>query len=104
MLIGYSVLYIDNDPSVNEILWSRKIVYGTWDKALKQANILAEHEKTNLDADADDDNKDDNFIVSLARADSKSRCETFGHELIYKIQNKVMGQIGEIYIVPIFDE
>jgi hypothetical protein len=98
MLSGYSIVYIDDNLSVNDILLNRRIICETWDKALKQANIMAEEIKSSLE------DNNNTYILSLVKADSKSRCESYGHELIYRIDNKLIMKNGKIYIVPIFDE
>lgn len=94
MIIGYSVLYIDDDYGVGDVLWERRVVYSSWEDALKNAQKIAEKQKEKCGDDCD--------IISLSKSDSKNHCESRGNTKVYQVTNKYI--FGEIYIVPVFSE
>ena len=95
MIIGYSVLYVNDDITVKDALWSKRIVYNTWETALNQSMSRAEHEKNQYD---------DSYIISLVSSKSKTTCESYGSTQTYTIQMKGYGEIGSVHIVPVYGE
>lgn len=98
MLIGYSVLYVNDDIDINDVLWNRRVVYNTWDKAIHIANEKAKEEMERFDG---------SYIVSLIKANSQHTCESYGSTLAFTIKHKQFhGHVdgAEIYIVPVYDE
>lgn len=96
MIIGYSILYINDDTNVKDILWGKRVVYSTWEKALEMATKLAEGIKSN---------DDEILYVSLFRSNSRQICENTGNVIVYRFMYKTYGdETGNIYIVPIYDE
>lgn len=97
MIIGYSILYVDDDTNIKEVLWSKRIVYSTWEKALKMAGNKAEEIKSKYDNDIS--------YVSLFRADSKNICEKNDEVVVFRfIYKKSSIEFGNMYIVPVYDE
>lgn len=97
MLIGYLVIYVNSESSVENMLFNGGIIYKNWQDALKQANIIAEEE---MEKTIDDSC----FIICLAKSSSQSMCDSNGRTLIYTIQSRKHGQIGEVFIVAAFEE
>jgi hypothetical protein len=96
MIIGYSILYIDDDIGVEDILWERRVVYSNWDDALKKSKEVAEKEKNRRG--------EDSYLVSLLKSDSKKTCESNHRALVYKVNHKKLEMIGEVFIIPVFNE
>lgn len=97
MIIGYSILYINDDTDIKDVLWSKRIVYSTWEKALEMASMKAEEIKDKYNNDVS--------YISLFRADSKKVCEKDGDIIVYRfIYKKSSIDFGYIHIVPIYDE
>jgi hypothetical protein len=95
MNIAYSVLYINEDLTVKDLLWERRVVYDSWEKAIKACQEIAINEikrceKWNM--------------ISLVSSNSKNNCDKKGKELIFSIIQKEIGVIGEFYIVPVHIE
>lgn len=95
MIIGYSVLYITDDTNAKDILWKRKVLYSTWEGALEMAKSIADKEK---------DRREDNYLISVVSSTSKEICNTTGPTQIFIIKSKEFGEIGVVYIVPVYDE
>lgn len=95
MIIGYSVLYINNKITLKDILWERRVVHSTWEGALRMAYLKSDEEK-----------KKNNDIQVIALINSKSResCEKNGSTQVFAFNLKSLGEVGNIYIVPVFDE
>jgi hypothetical protein len=97
MIIGYSVLYINDDTDMKDVLWAKRIVYNSWEKALEMATNKAEEVKN--------DYKDEITYISIFRADSKKTCDKNGNTIVYKfIYKQYADEFGNIYIVPVYDE
>jgi hypothetical protein len=96
MIIGYSVLYIDDDTGVGDFLWGKRVVYSNWDDALKKSREVAEKEKDRLG--------DDSYFISLSKSTSKNDCESNRKTKVYQINHKKLEMIGEVFIVPVFNE
>jgi hypothetical protein len=96
MIIGYSVLYIDDDTGVGDILWERRVVYSNWNDALKKSQEVAEKEKDRWG--------DDCHLISLSKSTSKNDCESNRKTKVYQINHKRLEMIGEVFIVPVFNE
>ena len=95
MIIGYSVLYVNDYITVKDALWSKRVVYSTWESALNHAVSRAEQEKNQYD---------DSYIISLVSSKSKTTCESYGTAQVCTIQMKGYGEIGSIHIVPVYGE
>ena len=96
MIIGYSVIYVNDDITIKDALWGKRVVYSNWEESLKKGREKAEEEVNNWG--------EDTYIVSLCNSDSKKICESNGDAHIFTIKDKRIGNIGEIYIVPIYNE
>ena len=97
MIIGYSILYVDDDTNIKDALWTRRVVYSTWDKALDMAFIKANEVKSKYG--------DEVLYVSLSRADSNMSCKKNGNVIIFRFISKQYGnEFGNIYIVPVYDD
>jgi hypothetical protein len=96
MLIGYSVLYINEDMTIKDVLWEKRIVYSSWEESLKKAKEKAEEEIKNWG--------EKTYMVALSKSESKKMCESNGNTCVFKINHKSIGNIGEIYIVPVYNE
>jgi hypothetical protein len=95
MIIGYSVVFVNDDTTVKDVLWGKRIVYITWEMALDQAMSRANEEKNRYD---------DTYIISLVSSKSKVNCETYGDVQVFTVQLKGYGEVGSIHIVPVYDE
>lgn len=95
-MIGYSVVFINGDTTVKDALWSKRIVYLTWERALDQATSMANQEK--------DKYGDDSYIISLVSSNSKNICESNGNAQVFTVQIKEYGKVGGIYIVTVYSE
>jgi hypothetical protein len=97
MIIGYSILYVDDNINIKDVLWSRRIVYSTWEKALEMASMKATEIKNEYDNDVS--------YVSLFSANSRKMCEQNNEVSVYRIIYKKLSiEFGNIYIVPVYDE
>jgi hypothetical protein len=96
MIIGYSVLYIDDDIGAGDMLWERRVVYSAWEDALKNAQKMAEKQKERWGEDC--------YFISLSKSTSKNDCESRGNTKVYQINHKKLEIIGEVFIVPVFNE
>lgn len=96
MIIGYSVLYVNEDINIKDVLWDRRVVYSTWEKAM---NIAREMSNDKMER------REGTFIVSLIKAESRKNCETNGSTIAFLIKDRqIQGNIGEVNIVPVYDE
>lgn len=95
MIIGYSVLYVNEDIILKDILWNRRVVYNSWEKVIDIARQKSNEEIERCE---------DSFMISLIKATSQKECEKYGSTLAYTIKWKKQGDIGDIYIVPVYDE
>jgi hypothetical protein len=95
MIIGYSVLYIKNDITVKDILWERRVVYSTWERALEVANLIANKEK---------EMGDEYYIISIVTSKSKESCNKYGNTQLFTINMKCLGEVGNVCIIPVYDE
>lgn len=96
MIIGYSVLYVNDNMNIKDVFWNRRIVYSTWEKAMNAASEKAKEEMETYT---------NSFIVSLIKAESKKICETNGSTIAFIIKDRqIEGNVGEVYIVPDYDE
>jgi hypothetical protein len=95
MLIGYSVLYVNDDMSPKDTFCNKRIVYGTWERAVEVSQIRAEEEMRRYK---------DSSIISLIMSKSKEACEKNGEAHIFIINNKTYNESGNIYIVPVYFE
>lgn len=95
MIIGYSVIFVNDDTTVKDALWTRRIVYSTWETALGQAMSRAEEEKNRYD---------DTYIISLVSSKSKTTCESYGDTQVCTVQMKGYGEVGSLHIVPVYGE
>jgi hypothetical protein len=96
MIIGYSILYVNEDTTVKDALWSKRVVYSTWESALNQSMSIANLEKNRYD--------DNTYIISLISSKSKSNCESNGNTQAFTVQTKSFGEIGSVHIVPVYGE
>jgi hypothetical protein len=96
MIIGYSILYVNEDTTIKDVLWERRVVYSNWEESLKKARERAEKER--------EENGDNCKYVSLIKSDSQKNSDKYGSCCIYKINDKQIGMIGEIFIVPVYNE
>ncbi len=95
MIIGYSILYVDEDITVKEILWHKRIVYSTWEKAVQKAT-----EKVN-----DIKKKHDSYsFIALIASNSKENCDKNGSTQIYRLHHPEFKEVGNIFIIPVYDE
>jgi hypothetical protein len=94
-MIGYSILYINNDTTVNDAIRQKNVVYSTWEMAVEQAMARANEEKNRYD---------DSYIISLVSSNSKNNCESYGNTQVFTVQLKEYGKIGSLHIVPVFDQ
>jgi hypothetical protein len=94
-MIGYSVLYINDDTSAKDTLGSKRDVYNTWEIALDQAMSRANEEKNRYE---------DTYIISLVSFNSKNNCEVNGSTQVFTIQIKGYGKIGSLHIIPVYGE
>lgn len=95
MIIGYSILYIDDETTVKDFLREKKVVYKTWEESLKKAQEAAEKEMKRYGGSC--------TLVCLVNSNSKTNCESGYKELVFKVNVKEMDITGEVYIVPVFD-
>jgi hypothetical protein len=95
MLIGYSVLYVNDDMIPKDSFWNKRVVYSSWERALEVSQIRAEEEMRKYD---------DPSIISLIKSKSKEACEKIGEAHIFIINNKTYNESGNIYIVPVYFE
>jgi hypothetical protein len=96
MIIGYSVLYVNEDTTVKDALWLKRVVYNTWESAINQAMSMANLEKNRYD--------DTTYMISLVSSKSKLNCESNGNTQVFTVQTKGFGEIGSVYIVPVYGE
>lgn len=96
MIIGYSILYVNDDTNIKDVLWERRVVYSNWEESLKKARERAEKER--------EENGDNCRCVSLIKLDSQKNSDNYGSCCVYKIIDKQIGMIGEIFIVPVYNE
>jgi hypothetical protein len=94
MIIGYSILYVD-DIQVNDVLWDRRIVYSTWELAVENATEKLIDIKKKCD---------DYSFIALITSKSKENCDKNGSAQIYRVQNTNLNEVGNIYIIPVYDE
>lgn len=92
MFVGYIVLYVNKEASVEDLFLNGGVIYETWDMALKNAHILAEEKKEEFGSSG-------YYVISVAKSDSKYICDTKGKERVYILQNREIGLVGEIFIV-----
>lgn len=103
MIIGYSILYIDDDTNLKDVLWSKRIVYNSWEKVIEIANIKSLktlEEYKNIYGESI-------LLNSLIKKNSQQVCDNSGNVRIYQFVNNEKNQIIEIsniYIIPIFNE
>jgi hypothetical protein len=97
MIIGYSVIHVNDDISVKDLLWGKRVVYSTWDKALEKAQLKANEIKYEL-------GDDDNYLISNVTSKSQEKCDKSGNERIITIEDKIYKFSTDIYIVPVYDE
>ena len=95
MLIGYSVVCVNDDMTEDDALWSKRIVYSTWEKALDKAMIMANEEKNEYN---------DSYIISLVSSKSKNNCESKGNIQVFTVHMKECGEVCSVYIVPVYGE
>ncbi len=95
MIIGYSILYVNENTTVKDALWSKRVVYSTWESALNQSMSIANLEKNQYD---------NTYIISLVSSKSKSNCESNGNTQVFTVQTKGFGEIGGVHIVPVYGE
>jgi hypothetical protein len=94
-MVGYSVLYVDEDTTVKGVLWEKRVVYSDWNKALAIARKKAEEQI----------NSDNNInLISIVNSNSQSSCDKNGDARVFTLKHKTIGEIGNIYIVPVFIE
>lgn len=93
--MGYSVLYINEDLTVKDVLWEKRIVYNSWENAVKACQEIAINEIKRCE---------EWNMISLVSSNSKNNCDKKGKELIFSIIQKGIGIIGEFYLVPVFVE
>jgi len=93
-MIGYSVLFI-NDTTLKDTLWEKRVVYNTWDAALEQAISRATEEKNRYD---------DTYIISIVSSKSKNNCESNGNTHVFIVQRKDFGEVGKVFILPVYGE
>lgn len=94
MIIGYSILYINDD---NDIIASRGEVYSSWDKTLENAIVKADEIKKLYGENIS--------YISLFRADSKKICQENGKVIGYRfLYKKTNIDFGNIYIISVNDE
>jgi hypothetical protein len=96
MIIGYSVVYVNDDTTVKDILWLRRIVYSTWDKALDKAYANAEEKNKKYNNELD--------IISIINSESKNMCDKRGNLQVFTLSRRKLGEVGSIYIIPVYDE
>lgn len=95
MIIGYSILYVNQDTTVKDVLWERRTVYSNWNKALEVAHKKAETEKKR---------NDEYYLISVVNSKSQSVCDKNGNTQVFTLNHKSLGEVGNIYIVPVHDE
>jgi hypothetical protein len=95
MIIGYSILYVDDDITVKEIIWHKRVVYSTWEKAIEKATEEVDDIKKKCD---------DYSFIALIASNSKENCDRNGSTQIYRIQGVEAHEVGNIYIIPVYDE
>jgi hypothetical protein len=95
MIIGYSILYIDEVITVKDFLRERCVIYKTWEESLKKAQEVAEKGMKRLGEPC--------TMVCLINSNSKMNCESGFKELVFKLNVKDLEMIVEVYIVPVFD-
>ena len=93
MIIGYSVLYINENTNVKDILWEKRVIY-TWEKAVQKANEIANKEVQRWD---------NSFIICLIQRNSQNDCNLNNNTLAFKIEKREQGNIGEVYIITVYD-
>lgn len=94
-MIGYSVLFINVNTTIKDTLGPKRDVYYTWESALDQAISLANEEKNSYE---------DTYIISLVRSNSKNTCEINCAAQLFTVQVKGYGEVGRVYIVPVYSE
>ena len=77
MIIGYSVLYVNDEIDLKDALWSKRVVYSNWETALKMAGNKADEIKNKYGNDIS--------YVSLFRADSRKICEKNNEVSVFRI-------------------
>lgn len=95
MIIGYSILYIDDETAVKDFLREKQVVYKTWEESIKKAQETAEKEMKRYGGSC--------TLVCLVNSNSKANCESGYKELVFKLNVKELEIMGEVYIVPVFD-
>ena len=93
MIVGYSVIYVNEEISFNEALWKNEVMY-TWDRSLEKAQ--------NLIKELNEQNDDLLKVISLIRCNSEEICKEKNRTIVYKIL-KMGNEFGNIYIVPIYN-
>jgi hypothetical protein len=97
MIIGYSILYVDDDTNIKDNFLTKQDIYSTWDETLKKACNKADEIQSKYGNDIS--------YVSLFRADSKKICEKNKEVCVFRfIYKKSSIEFGNIYIVPVYDE
>ena len=94
MIVGYMVLYVVRDLSVNESLWGRRTMYATWEKALEKAKEMVDEIKG--------EDNDNSFVLHIKEG-SKDDCERYGKAYIYQCLYRGY-EIANMYIVPVYDD
>ncbi len=95
MIIGYSVLYINDDITLKDVLWEKRIVYSTWENVINRAMSRAEEEKNRYD---------NTYIISLISSKSKTTCESYGDTEVCIIEMRDYGKVGSVHIVPVYGD
>jgi hypothetical protein len=97
MIIGYSILYVEDDNVVKDTNLTKRIIYSTWEKALERASIEADEIKSKYGNEMS--------YVSIFRADSKKLCDKNGATAVYRfIYKKSNIEFGNLYIVTVLEE
>jgi hypothetical protein len=99
MIIGYSVVLVDDDLTVKDVLWERRVVHSTWEKTLLYAEKVLNDVKLKYDFS---ENNEKFTIKSLINSNSQSDCEKYGQVCLYDITTKYY--TDSIYVVPVYDE
>jgi hypothetical protein len=92
MILGYMIQIVDQDLSIKDALWAKRIMYPTWDDAVKHIQTVCIPE---LYEQFGDDITNKCYLDKIKQKSIDSDCMVYAF-----FQNR--SEIAVIYIVPVF--